>query len=286
MLLEWVTLSALANDIFKPLLPTKIPEDRLPVVVSHTGRPQALFFVSEDSSTGKFECESLKLLDLSKADEMLNFLLTALVEQASLKRCHTVLFYFDEKSPEAPAIKRALKRFDWSDPELYIMSCYFDRTFDPPWLHAKFRMPPHFELRPWGQLTQEQLTRIREKGRDSVYPPTLSPFKYTHPDPEFSLTLVHHNDVVGWLMTRRIQSNLLSYHTIFVESDYKLLGLAIPMMAESIRRVLHAPIPGAVIDTYVTLSEPYWVDFVNKRLKPRSISVTDICRTYKRVASR
>jgi hypothetical protein len=286
MLLEWPSLSSLGNEIFKPMIPAKLPDGKSPVVVSHLGKPQALFFVGEDASTGKFEVESLKIIDLTKADEVLTYLLAALVEHASLKKCHTVFLYFDEKAPEASAIKKILGRQGWSEPELYIMSCYFDHSFDPPWLHANFRIPPLFSFVPWRELKPEQITRVKEKGRDSVYPLTLSPFKFENFDPDFSLSLVHKDEVIGWVMTRRIPGNILSYSTIFVEAEYKMMGLAIPMMAESIKRIMQAHIPGAIIDTYVTLSEPYWVDFVNKRLKPRSANVTDIYRSYKRVSTR
>lgn len=286
MLLEWLTASTFANDIFKPFLPAKMPDDKQPVVISHAGKPQALCFVGEDNSTGKLECEGLRFMDSSIADDLLNFLLTALLEHAALKKCHTVFFFFDEKSSEAPAIQKALLRQHWSQPELYIMSCYFDRTFDPPWLHANFRIPAQFTFIPWREMTAEQLSGLREKERKSIFPTALSPFKYSNHDPDFSLLLVHNNEVIGWVMTRRVNANLLAYSTIFVQNDFKMMGLAIPMMAESIKRIMHSTIPGALIDTYVTLSEPYWVDFVNKRLKPHSRTVTHIFRSYKGVTDK
>lgn len=286
MLLEWLTPSTLSNDIFKPLLPQRIPDEKQPVVISHSGKPQALCFVGEDQSSGKLECEGLKFLDPTMGGDLLNFLFTALLEHAALKKCHTVFFYFDEKSTEAPAIQNALLRHKWSQPELYIMSCYFDRSFDPPWLHANFRIPQQFSFAPWRKMSAEQLLALRVKERNSVFPSTLSPFKYPDNDLDYSLGLIHDDEIIGWVMTRRINPHLLSYSTIFVQSEFKMMGLAIPMMAESIKNIMHSTIPGAIIDTYVTLSEPYWVDFVNKRLKPYSRTVTNIFRSYKRVAEK
>lgn len=282
MLLEWVSRSALSNPLFKPLLPVTLPDNKQPVVVSQAGKPEALFFVSDDLSSGKIECESLKVLNPFDANALLSFLLRGIVDYAVSKKCHTTIFYFEEKAQSTEPLKKALKLEGWSAPEHYIMSCYFDRTFDPPWVHANFRIPVQFSITTWGDLSKEQITKLKEKGRNSLYPPNLSPFKYDNPDPQLSLVLLDEGDVIGWVMTRRLSTSLLAYSAIFVEGQYKMMGLAIPLMTESIKRVKQA-VSGGVIDTYMTLSEPHWIEFVNKRLKPYSMSVSNIYRSYKRV---
>lgn len=282
MRVELLETSALLSPLIKPLLPQVIPRNKQPIVLSDASRPIALLFATPDTASGKLDCYVAKFLSEVTA-ESAGYLLRGLEEQSKHKRLRIVNLFFNEKGPEAPILHKALAKENWSQPELWVVSCYFDKSFDPPWLHANFRLPKNFSFCSWESLSSEQISKLKEQERRAQFPLTLSPLRHEEMDPKFSLFLLDDEEVVGWVITRRVDSSYLSYDAIYVDPKYKMIGLTIPLMAESIKQVMRSTIPGAIIDTYVTLYEPYWVEFMKKRLQPHSINVINTLRSYKRI---
>lgn len=285
MRVELLEPSSLNNPLLKPLLPQVIPKNGLPLVLSDASRPIALLFVTIDNALGKLDCQVAKFLTPATTTESATYLLKGLEDQCRHHKLHTVNLFFNEKTPEAAPLHQALAGEHWSLPEHWRMSCYFDKSFDPPWLHANLRFPKNFSFCTWDSLSSEQIAALKIQERQAEFPHTLSPFRHEDKDSQFTLCLLDHEEVVGWVITRRVDSSYLSYDAIYVNPKYKMIGLTVPMMAESIKQVMRSPIPGAIIDTYMTLYEPYWIEFMKKRLQPHAISVINTFRSFKQVAA-
>jgi GNAT superfamily N-acetyltransferase len=156
-----------------------------------------------------------------------------------------------------------------------------------PWV-ATAVLPAAFASFPWVELGPAERDALRERERRAPwYPAVLSPFTDERRlEPLNSLGLRHRGEVVGWQINHRIAPDTIRYTAMFVRDDLQPFGLAIPLMAEAIRRHVDEGPPGVDRATFVVPAEAAGMRrFVEQRMRPYLASVTDSLETVKALSS-
>jgi hypothetical protein len=66
-----------------------------------------------------------------------------------------------------------------------------------------------------------------------------------HIEPAVSLALLHHGDIVGWILAERLSSNALRYSSYFVTEQHRGRARAAALLANAFARQQQAKIPFA-----------------------------------------
>lgn len=208
-------------------------------------------------------------------------LLIQVAEETAKKKCLSSILLFDENADEAETIKEILQMVGWSEPEKWMIRCQFDHNFNPPWLQRTYPLPDSFHIQMWEELTEQQISRLRHKGTQLLYPPNLSPFLYPNPSKSYSLCLMHKEEVIGWMMTRMVDAKTIAFDSFFIEIPYRKTHLILALLTASVKKVLESPIPSATMVVNLKQTNESYVNFVLKRYVPYLTEYNYILRSWK-----
>lgn len=186
--------------------------------------------------------------------------------------------------PESPPIEKILAEGRWDGSRPYVLRCFFHPpTFDAPWLHYPFHYPKGFEEFSWNEVTEDEKEDLRRRKIQGQFPPALSPFKEEQIiEPLNSLGLRKDGRITGWMITHRIDPDTIRYSALYIEHEYRRAGIAIHLLASSIKRHIAAPTPLAVIEVPLHQTHSSWGSFVKKRLVPYASNVVELRQAWKK----
>jgi GNAT superfamily N-acetyltransferase len=189
-------------------------------------------------------------------------------------------FVYIQEDPFTPAIEKILASQGWLPAKTFLIRCHFDAySFDPPWIHYSFRLPPKMSFFPWKELQPEERKYIEYLGLQRRFLPYLNPFREEELlDKETSVGLRQEGRIVGWSITHRTDPSTLCYLMLYIDSTLLHTGLGIQLLVESIRRHKKLSIPNAVLEINVKEIDPSWWHFIQKRLMPLSQKIERIKR--------
>lgn len=123
------------------------------------------------------------------------------------------------------------------------------------WLR-RLTVPAAFEVFPWVELKpEERAAIIARQERELWIPDDLYPFRGEEwLEPGNSLGLRYNGEVVAWQVNHRPLPDMLRYTYTFARADLQRYGLAVALLAESVRRHLDGPL--AKEATYATFKVP------------------------------
>ena len=202
--------------------------------------------------------------------------------ELSQRGCNELDFAYVTDNPSTPVIEKILRKSGWEPPQARMLLCRGDRRILEAPLIRRRRLPAGFSIFPWCELSADDRTAMR---RQAWYPEMLSPFRDEEmQEPENSLGLRHHGQIVGWLITHRVSSTMIRYHSMFIRPEVRPHGCALPMIAEAIDR--QARYRG--LDSFgafcVALDNRPMVKFV-RHLTPHLLSVRESRGSHKRLTS-
>lgn len=174
-------------------------------------------------------------------------LATALLHEA-MARCrqqqlHTLNCVYYSGKPITPALEAWLGKAGWQEPQLEAIVFHIDRCVAAaPWLRAG-GLPAGLRLLPWIDIDQQQRERLADES-PQPYPPFLSPFKTFAPlEGSISLAAQSAEGIEGWAMAYRLEAKTVLYDAVYISPRYQQTGIALMMLASSIRRQLATDIP-------------------------------------------
>ncbi|MGK7941446.1 MAG: GNAT family N-acetyltransferase [Crocosphaera sp.] len=197
-------------------------------------------------------------------------LLSTLEEKLVKQNCQEIsLVYIPNQT--TLALKKILTNHHWSFPKPRMLICVGTRESieNAPWLNFDTRLPTKYEIFPWVELSNTEKKLIKKSQEKSPwYPEILSPFKEEHLiEPINSLGLKYKNEVVGWLITHRINHETVRYTSLFVKKELQKLGRAIPLFTKAIKLQVNKTNTSQATFT-VVLDNQAMIEFVKRRIKP------------------
>lgn len=94
-------------------------------------------------------------------------------------------------------------------------------------------LPKSLRAAPWTELSAEQ----RDAALQLEHPRSLSPFRHeAHVEPTTSLALFASDELAGWAIGHRANTDAVHYASIFVREDLRNVGAGAGLFMESLRR--------------------------------------------------
>ena len=159
--------------------------------------------------------------------------LVAIAEKSARARGAAKAMASISANSNSEPIRGVLKKNDWMDPvrqrSLIATCCPEMRLKDAPWLKKNFN-DSRLEVFPWSELTDDESEKLEstQASSDCWFPEMLSPLiDNTHLHQPTSLGIRFEGEVIGWLITHRVNDGPISFVTMFAKPipDYPLAGL-------------------------------------------------------------
>lgn len=200
--------------------------------------------------------------------------------------CNKVELIYMSDKPSTTALEKLLTKLDWERPKSRMLVCKSTtaKIATAPWLH-RYKLASAYTLLPWVDLVPRHKQKIfQQQQQQEWYPESLNPFNNSNLlEPLNSFCLFYHKDVVGWMITHRINPNTIRYTSLFVRKDLQKMGRAIPMLAEAIRRQVDSDVVNGIWT--VAQENDRMTEFVKRRLSPYLTSLTETKGSQKLLVS-
>ncbi len=208
------------------------------------------------------------------------FMEDLLVQQENIG---TIEVQYEQTDPVAPALEKTLEFLNWPPAKMFLIRCHFDvATFNPPWLHYSYRLPPSMSFFSWNSLTRADRSHIEYLAEQGHFLPYLSPLHDEKTiDQKTSIGLRQNGQLVGWSITRKLDPSTICFHSLYIEKKLLNTGYGIQILIESMKRVKTSSIPQALFEIELSGIDPSWWQFVKKRLMPIAKKIDRIKRTMR-----
>jgi len=194
-------------------------------------------------------------------------------------------FLFIEEEEQAPLLKGLLQKKGWSPPRLFQIRLYFDSyAFNPPWFQKPPPLSEEFEIFPWDVLQEKEQERIKRLEGQERLSPILSPFREKEAiQPVNSLGIRYKGELVGWMVTHTFtdKPDSIRYSSLYIDEELRGKGAAPALLAEAIRRQKKSAVRWSSCEINCELSGKGWIRFVERRLKPHTVSVEHVLKSGK-----
>lgn len=191
-----------------------------------------------------------------------------------------LVFFKPEKPPEFPLDFIAAKQ-GWSKPVLKTLFVKADeRIRNAPW-YNKFKLSPSYELFLWCRLSEEEKQDFKKSlEKDPCYPGYLSPFINEEKiEPVNSVGLKYKDELVGWIITERIDEDTILYSRGFIKSQLQKSGLYVILISQAVEYSYQNGIYNGIY--YVDAKDSRMFNFVNRRMKDFVVSLKGKYFSYK-----
>lgn len=209
-------------------------------------------------------------------------LMIKLEAQLLTRNCNRVELVYMSGKKSTPALEKILAKLGWEESKSRLLVCKSttEKIAKAPWLQQR-QLPSSYSIVPWVDLPPRYKQKIYQRQQhEQWYPESLNPFNDRDLlEPLNSLSLLHHDEVVGWAIAHRINPDTIRYTSLFVRKDLQKIGRAIPVLTEAIRRQINSDIVNGIWSVEATNAP--MVQFVKRRLSPYLTSLTETKGTQK-----
>ena len=126
---------------------------------------------------------------------------------------------------------RLLKRLNWNPPqqEFLLLAGHSDQLAKVDWLE-RYPLSDGYSIEPWSSHHADASGRLDapQELKAAVHS------RLIHPG--ISLALLHHNDLVGWMIGDRTDQTSIRYSTLHVSPNHRRRGQGLYLMASAFRR--------------------------------------------------
>lgn len=265
--------------------PLQIPESSIIIIGAQSDdKPDAIAIASHDPV---HRLTTLHYLyTVSNKGEDIQQMLTHVEKKAREKKSSLLTFVYAVDQPWTKSIEEALNALKWQPASPFMIRCFCALSFNAPWLdYNHLDYPAGYEEFFLSELSENETLQIQKIQRQMGISAFLSPFREKDLiEPLNSLGLRYQNQIVGWILTHRIDSETIRYTAMFVNQSIPYFGRAmIKMLAHSVRLHIASRIPRAMIEIPVAQVPSSWVNFVERRLFPYCVELIHLVQTWKKL---
>ncbi len=269
-------LSPLTENKYRCCLKGVHPDgvtETVPCIIAalHQGSPIGLALASYVPILRFAELHSIHVKESDDFQEIGKHLLAKLDEVLKQTGCLVITFNYFTDTPETEALETLFASANWKPPKTFSIHCHFlAEAFSPEWLENAPQLPDDFEIFPWTDLLPKERERLLFHQAQGVIPLEISPFNKREKliEPLNSLGLRHRDEVVGWMVTHRINPDRIQYSSLYIHREFQRRAIAIRLLSESIMLQKEAQIPLAELEVNVQRVDVTWINFVKRRLIP------------------
>jgi hypothetical protein len=172
-------------------------------------------------------------------------LLSACEKELASEGCGKLSATIERGRPMRDAAEAMLSKAGYGPFEKTALMCRFvgaDKVSRAPWLR-RLAIPAAFELFAWSELRPEERRELERRAERGEIPANLNPFLGERWfEPGNSVGLRYQGEVVAWQVNHRPLPRLLRYTYTYAREDLQPMGLAVSLVAESIRRHVDGPL--------------------------------------------
>lgn len=181
-------------------------------------------------------------------------------------------FRYLQEDPATQILEHLLAKMGWGAPYNELVRYIFEGVlFDPPWLHEKYTLPQDCQYFLWSELTDAERAHLKHQEEQQTFPRIVVPFSTHYAiEPSNSLGIRKNGEVVGWLITHRINLETVRYSVFYIDRDLRLSQTAGFLLSKSILLQKGTGIPWATCEINFKNVRPAWRRFVENKLKPYS----------------
>lgn len=264
----------LTFPLFRPLLRSLEPQSSI-VAIAASESNQPIGLVLAHIQPGSRSCKVLSIF--VKPNYRQQGIGTALLQrlEAELHQCQcdrAELTYITGNLTTS-SLERLLQKCHRSDPKPRMLvgkATY--RIENAPWM-KRTSLPRAYHLFPWQEITPSERAALEQQQQTNPWiPPMLVPFQHEENlEPLNSLGLRYQGEVVGWLITHRLDPDTIRYTCGFIRPDLKLRYIS--LLANAIQIQSDAKIPFGIYT--VPLAFPSMAHFVKERMAPYLFSLEE-----------
>lgn len=191
-----------------------------------------------------------------------------------------VELHYDSWELTAPFLEKLLAQTGWLASKLLTRRYYFSPdSFHPSWFEASYpTLPSNLSLFPWMEATHEEIKAAQQLIDSHSKLSEISPFSTRYPlEPLNSLGLRSTDGLAGWMITHRLEPDLIRYSALYVSPQLRTTGASIALLKESIgRHVSNEKKTRGLAEINFYRSPEHWLKFVGKRLAPFSTHIEEV----------
>lgn len=177
--------------------------------------------------------------------------------------------FYDGSTAVAPIVAHILEEAGWHQPISGMLICRASaRILEAPWMRA--RAPADVDVFDWGALEPAERAVLASA---DWYPQALAPCGDPPADPICSVGARRAGEIVGWMLTERVEPDVLRYGRLFVHPAHRRGMLGVALIAEAIRRQTAAGVRSGMFG--VRTDNRGMARFVKKRIAPFADSVEE-----------
>ncbi len=241
--------------------------------------PVGLIVGNKTLGRNSLDIQSLFVFEKYK-DQHLQYQLVKQLEEEYIKKGGSLVqALYPNRSPFLEEWEQPFIKLGWNGRSLSIIECYYENgdDFNPPWFEKNLLLPPNFEIFPWGELTSQDKSAILKAYEQRAIPEDVYPFAGDGVfEPLNSLGLRYQGNLIGWLITRRLDADTICYYSIYVDFDFHHKGPIIVLLSRALRLQQKAGIKHALFRVnLVQLPNLKWYHFVKRRLAPYADRYTE-----------
>lgn len=248
------------------------------------GEPQGLCICSLSKTFGYCDLAYFYLKPNIETVQNYTRLFNGCIEKARAAKMRylTILYPLPAGDIKTPLIQ-TLESMGWQKRRLWSRRFNFDcRIFHPSWMHTPQKPTNQFHIFPWTELLQHERTQVKKHMEQYNLPDYLSPFYQE----EFlqSANSVGLRDakgrVVGWVITHTFsdEPKCVHYSCFYIHPEIQRLSISIQLLREAIKRQQTSNFPYSTFEVSIPDSDATWLKFINKRLAPEALKITDFAR--------
>lgn len=240
------------------------------------GTPIGIGIASVMKYTHQVDIHHLFVLPEYRQQHIGTALFDRLLEEAKRLGGRSCFLSYPLGQPSTSAIEKIFLKAGWMTRPLLIRCTYDVLNFYMPWAtDEEYPYPEGYEEIMWKELSDEEKELLRRRQEQGAHPFYVSPFiQEERIEPLNSLVLRYQGEMIGWMMTHRIDVETIRYTTLYVERHVKHRGWVMAqLLSHSMRRHLAQPTPWAILDIPLLYVSSAWLRFAEKRLFPYAATV-------------
>lgn len=278
---EFAKLNLSALDAYASLIDPECHPENISNLLAfgaiQDGKPIGLILVQLIQVLQTGDILYLFVAEKHRGDQIEKQLLSLVQQELTKQNFILLLFSYPGNKPESAHLEQAFKTLGWPPTRLLIIHCRFDGyQFNPPWLKRGFHFSKGVREFSWDKLKPSERAELMKQEKNQIFPTYVSPFKNSpFPIEKInSLGLRHKGEVIGWMITQRIDPDTIRYSALYIQKSWQTTGSALKLLKDSIMKQIKSGVKWGVLDVNLDQTERSWLHFLERRLMPYAQEVT------------